>query len=67
MWHDVLASNADEVARALRLLMVELQACAEELEQGTRLDRSLAVLAAADLARGAFESSRRGDPEREPG
>jgi prephenate dehydrogenase len=67
MWHDVLASNADEVARALRLLLVELQACAEELEQGARLDHSLAVLAAADQARGAFESSRRGDPERKPG
>jgi prephenate dehydrogenase len=67
MWHDVLASNADEVARALRLVLAELQGCAEELEQGARLERSLAVLAAADQARSAFESVRRPDIERKPG
>jgi prephenate dehydrogenase len=67
MWHDVLASNGDEVARALRLLSSELEACATELEQGVRPERSLAVLAAADQARSAFESLRRDDTGPKPG
>jgi hypothetical protein len=59
MWRDVLASNADEVARALRLLLPELEACAEELEREAGLDRTMEILAAADRARIAFEGSNR--------
>lgn len=58
MWRDVLGSNADEVARALRLLMGELEQCASELEQG-RVERNLATLAAAERAREAFDAGRR--------
>ncbi|MEY4550763.1 MAG: hypothetical protein RL685_6958 [Pseudomonadota bacterium] len=58
MWRDVLDSNADEVARALRLLMGELERCASELEQG-RVERNLATLAAAERAREAFDARRR--------
>jgi prephenate dehydrogenase len=58
MWRDVLDSNADEVARALRLLMGELEQCASELEQG-RVERNLATLALAERAREAFDASRR--------
>jgi prephenate dehydrogenase len=50
MWRDVLQSNADEVARALRLLLAELEACSQELERH-ELERSLGTLAAAELAR----------------
>lgn len=58
MWRDVLASNADEVARALRLLMRELEQCASELEQG-KVERNLAALAGAERAREAFDARRR--------
>ncbi len=51
MWADVLSSNRDEVARALRRLISELEACATELEGEGELVRSLAALAAADEAR----------------
>lgn len=54
MWRDVLGSNADEVARALRLILGELEACAQELEAGVSLDGSLELLAAAERARAAF-------------
>ena len=60
MWRDVLGSNADEVARALRLILRELEACAEELEAGVSLERNLETLAAADRARAAFKAAGRG-------
>ena len=59
MWRDVLQSNADEVARALRELLAELAACADQLEHG-ELERSLATLAAAERAREALEASGSG-------
>lgn len=54
MWRDVLQSNADEVALALRELLGELSACAEQLERN-ELERSLGTLAAAERAREALE------------
>lgn len=59
MWRDVLGSNADEVARALRLVLRELEACAGELERGGSLERNLETLAAADRARAAFKLAGR--------
>ncbi len=59
MWRDVLGSNADETARALRLLLLELEACADELERGLTLERSLETLAAAERARRTFDVARR--------
>jgi hypothetical protein len=59
MWRDVLASNADETARALRLLLPELEACADELERGLTVERSLETLAAAERARRTFDLARR--------
>jgi len=58
MWRDILGSNADEVARALRSLVKELESCAIELEQG-RVERNLTTLAAAERAREAFDAKRR--------
>jgi len=58
MWRDILGSNADEIARALRLIVRELDSCAEELE-GNRTDRNLRTLAAAERAREAFDEKRR--------
>jgi len=58
MWRDVLASNADEVARALRRLLEQLAECATELEAGS-VERSLVLLAAADQARQNFDAGRR--------
>jgi prephenate dehydrogenase len=58
MWRDILGSNSDEIARALRLLMGELEACAVELE-GARVDRNLTTLAAAERAREKFDAQRR--------
>jgi len=58
MWRDILGSNADEIARALRLLVRELSGCAEELE-GNRTERNLSTLAAAERAREAFDARRR--------
>ena len=61
IWRDVLDSNADEVARAIRALLEMLGACADELEQGSSsLERSLATLHEANLARAQFESPSRG-------
>lgn len=57
MWRDVLASNADEVARALRLLLPELEACARELESGSGVERCVDTLAAAERARLAYKSA----------
>jgi prephenate dehydrogenase len=57
MWRDVLQSNADEIARALRSLLAELQACADELER-SQLDHSLRTLAAAERAREARDAER---------
>jgi len=61
VWRDILGSNADEVAHALRLLTIELEACAGELEQGS-VERSLGTLVAADRAREAFDAGRRRPP-----
>jgi prephenate dehydrogenase len=58
MWRDILGSNADEVARALRSLVKELESCAVELEQG-RVEHNLSTLAAAERAREAFDTKRR--------
>jgi prephenate dehydrogenase len=57
MWRDVLQSNADEVARALRALLAELEACADELER-SQLEHSLRTLAAAESARQAHDAER---------
>jgi prephenate dehydrogenase len=57
VWRDILGSNADEVARALRLLTLELEACAVELEHGS-VERSLTTLVAAERAREAFDAGR---------
>lgn len=46
MWRDVFATNADEVAAALRLLSDQLGRVASDLEAG-RLDAALTLLAAA--------------------
>jgi prephenate dehydrogenase len=67
MWGDVLASNADEVARALRLLGLELERCAAELETGGGVQLSLEVLAAADGARSAFEAAHGATPDNDTG
>lgn len=58
MWRDVLASNADEVARALRCLLQQLGECATELESGS-VERSLTLLADADQARQSFDAAGR--------
>jgi prephenate dehydrogenase len=57
MWRDVLASNADEVARALRCLLQQLGDCAAELEAGS-VERCLALLAEAEQARQSFDADR---------
>lgn len=57
MWRDVFQSNADEIAHALRSLLSELQACADELER-SEVELSLRVLAAAELARQAHDAER---------
>jgi prephenate dehydrogenase len=54
MWRDVLETNADQVARALRVVVAALGACADELERGD-VGRSLETLAAAERAREALE------------
>jgi prephenate dehydrogenase len=51
IWRDVLESNADEVARALRAVIRELDECAAELEAGGGVERCLDVLAEADGVR----------------
>ncbi len=56
VWRDVLESNADEVARSLRAVMAQLEACAAELEAGSGVERCLGVLAEADAARLDFEA-----------
>jgi prephenate dehydrogenase len=61
MWGDVLASNADEVARALRCLLEQLAECVSELERGS-VERTLALLAEADSARQRFDAA--GGPTR---
>lgn len=50
MWRDVLQSNADEIAGALRSLLAALTTCAEQLER-SELEQSLSLLAAAERAR----------------
>lgn len=50
VWRDVLDSNADEVARALRSVIRNLEACAAELERG-ELEQCLRTLADAESAR----------------
>jgi prephenate dehydrogenase len=57
MWGDVLQSNADQVARALRALLAELQSCADELER-SQLEHSLRTLAAAERFRQARDAER---------
>jgi prephenate dehydrogenase len=59
VWTDVLGSNADEVARALRLLIAELGACAAELDGVGVTARSLEALSAAERVRRTFEASAR--------
>jgi prephenate dehydrogenase len=58
MWRDILGSNADEIARALRLLVKELEACAVELDQG-HVEHNLSTLSAAERAREAFDAKGR--------
>lgn len=55
MWRDVLLTNADEVARALRALLAELQVCVDELER-SEVEHSLGTLASAERARQAREA-----------
>jgi prephenate dehydrogenase len=56
MWRDVLRSNHDEVARALRLLLAELEPCAAGLERA-ELEHCTDTLAAAERARAALDGS----------
>jgi prephenate dehydrogenase len=56
MWRDVLRSNHDEVARALRLLLAELEPCAAGLERA-ELEQCTDTLAAAERAREALGGS----------
>jgi prephenate dehydrogenase len=65
VWADVLGSNADEVARALRLLIAELSACAAELEGPGGTARSLDALSAAERVRRSVEASARSSTEDE--
>jgi prephenate dehydrogenase len=58
MWRDILGSNSDEIARALRLLIGELEGCAVELE-AARVEQNLSTLAAAERAREKFDAKRR--------
>jgi prephenate dehydrogenase len=60
VWADVLGSNADEVARALRLLIAELEACAAGLDGGVGATaRSLETMSAAECLRRTLEASTR--------
>lgn len=59
VWADVLGSNADEVARALRMLIAELEACAAGLDGGVGAARSLDALSSAERVRRSFEASAR--------
>jgi prephenate dehydrogenase len=59
MWRDVLSSNSDEVVRALRALVGELQACAAELERGS-VEQLLLLLSEADRARESLEGTMPG-------
>jgi prephenate dehydrogenase len=54
MWRDVLRTNADEIAQVLRSLLVELGACADQLERSD-LERSLALLSDGERARRLLE------------
>jgi prephenate dehydrogenase len=65
MWRDVLSSNSDEVARALRALVSELQACANELERGS-VEQLLLLLSEADRARESFDAALPGTRPPEP-
>jgi hypothetical protein len=58
MWRDILGSNSDEIARALRLLIRQLEGCALELE-AARVEENLTTLAAAERAREKFDAQRR--------
>lgn len=64
MWRDVLQTNADEIARALRALLAELQACADQLER-SELEHSLGTLAAAERARRLREAQPSPPPRRD--
>lgn len=55
VWGDVLASNADELARALRRVTAVLESCAAELDRG-QVERCLAILVDANHARAEFEA-----------
>jgi prephenate dehydrogenase len=61
MWRDVLRSNHDEVARALRLLLAQLEPCAAELERA-ELAHCTSTLAAAERARQALDGSGQPPP-----
>lgn len=61
VWSDVLTTNADEIAQALRQLIRALDDCATELEASDakrRIPRTLETLAAAESARDGFELPR---------
>lgn len=62
VWSDVLESNADEVAHALRALIQSLTECAVELEQGKPLNQCLSTLAEANAARLRFDAQSAGLP-----
>lgn len=76
VWHDILASNADEVARALRELTALLEAAAAELADAGSPELALELLAGAERAAARYRSehgrseqrsSEHGDPEASAG
>lgn len=51
VWEDILRSNRDEVAAALRRLISDLEQCSTELESGGELEGVLSLLERAEKAR----------------
>jgi prephenate dehydrogenase len=58
VWSDILASNPDEIARALEEVMALVRGCADELASAGTTRHSLELMALADRARARFDSSR---------
>lgn len=56
MWRDIFASNGDEIARALREFLAELEPVLSELEAGAGTQSADALLARARRLRAARES-----------
>lgn len=59
MWADILKSNRDEVVSALRLLIGDLEQCAQELSAGSELPGVIELLETAERARLDFKKLHR--------